>query len=135
MKYKKFKTPNGQSPVRVALLSGHVTIIPNDKFVSLPEFFWAESYAAGAISEDMTESKTVEEVNREEIEKVTRDREEFYEKLKESLREIYSKPTGKVDRNGFPVYKQVVALVKKPVKKELIEKAWKEVILENETDE
>lgn len=128
---KKFKAPNGEPDIRIALLSGHITIIKQE-YVNLPEIFWTEAYSAGALSEDMTDSKTFDQAVKEKAKEVKEQEEEFYQFLKEKLKEIYKKPTGNVDRNGDPLYRRVVSLVKKAPKKELITRAWKELTEEAE---
>lgn len=126
MNRKKFKAPNGSDDIRVALDSGHITIIGRE-YIDLPEFFWGEAYRLGAISEDMTDSKTFEEAVAEKAAQVRKEEAEFYQLLKEKLRTIYDSPNGNVDRNGNPLYRRVVSLVKKAVKKEMIMKAWDQV--------
>lgn len=131
---KKFKAPNGQPDIRVALLSGHITII-GQQFVDLAELFWAEAYSLGALSEDMTDPKTFDQAVQEKADEVKAEEAKFYKFLKRQLRTIYDKPTGNVDKNGNPMYRRVVSLVKKTVKKELIMKAWDEIKAEEEAVE
>lgn len=57
----KFKSTTG-SPVRVALLSGHVAWIGTE-YEELDERFHAEAYSAKCISEDMVKNKALENVS------------------------------------------------------------------------
>jgi len=131
---KKFKAPNGVADIRVALDNGHITII-GQEFISLSEMFWAASYAGGAISEDMAESKTIDEAVADKVAEVKAEEARFYKFLKRQLRTIYDSPNGNVDRNGFPIYRRVISLVKKTVKKDLIMKAWEEIKAEEEAED
>ncbi len=51
---KKFCNPSG-GKVRIALLSGHITIIDGD-WAPLHKRFWPEAFAKGCISEEMYEN-------------------------------------------------------------------------------
>lgn len=131
---KKFKAPNGHPDIRVALTSGHVTII-GQKFIDLPELFWQGAYAEGALSEDMVDPRSFDEAVAEKAAEVKEEADKFYKFLKEQLQTIYDKPNGNIDKNGNPLYRRVVSLVKKTVKKELIMKAWDEIKEEAEAKE
>lgn len=49
--YKKFRTLR-EDKVRIALTSGHITVVDKD-WVDLHEIFWSEAYSKGCMSEDM----------------------------------------------------------------------------------
>jgi len=132
-KTKKFKAPNGSEDLRVVTMSGHITII-GQEYKELPEFFWSEAYSQGALSEDMTDKKTFDEAVAEKAAEVKKTDKEFFEFLKEQLKTIYDNPTGQVDKFGNPIYRRVVSLVKKPVKKELIQKAWGQIVKQAEKE-
>lgn len=134
MNLKKFKAPNGQPNIRVALLSGHACVITQE-YIELGPIYWAEAYAAGAISSDMTEDKSVKQARAEHDAEVAKEEAEFFDFLKSKLQLIHDKPVGFIDGNGFPLYRKVTSLVKKAVKKDLIIKAWEEVKSENEEQE
>ena len=131
MDTKKFKAPNGKDDIRVALLSGHACIITQE-FLPLGELYWNEAYAAGAVSEDMTEDVSVKQALQEKKKEVDAEADAFYKELKEKLTEIYNKPVGLIDKNGYPLYRKVTSAMKKAVKKDLITKAWEEIKQENE---
>lgn len=57
---KRFRSASG-SPVRLALLSGHVTIVGTE-WVSLGEVFWREAYANGCVSDDMEVFQDIEKL-------------------------------------------------------------------------
>lgn len=57
---KKFRSASG-SEVRLALLSGHVTIVGNE-WVDLQEVFWRDAYANGCVSNDMEVFKNMEQL-------------------------------------------------------------------------
>ena len=133
MDSKKFKAPNGKPDIRIAMTSGHVCII-GQEFIELWPIFWSEAYAAGALSEDMTEDRSVKQALVEKAKAMQIEEDEFFVFLKEQLTTIYNKPTGNIDRDGNPLYRKVISLVKKTVKKDLIEKAWDEIKLENESE-
>ena len=58
---KKFRSASG-SDVRLALMSGHVTIVGNE-WVDLQEVFWRDAYANGCVSNDMEVFKTMEKLS------------------------------------------------------------------------
>lgn len=134
METKNFKAPNGQEDIRVALTSGHACVL-GQEFMPLPPIYWAEAYAAGAVSDDMTEEVSVKKALAEQAKEKKKIDEEFYQELKTKLTEVYNKPTGLIDREGFPLYRKVTSIMKKAVKKDLITKAWEEIKTENETNE
>jgi len=57
-KQKKFRSASG-TPIRLSLLSGHVTTVGNE-WASLSELFWRDAYASGCVSEDMDVFKDIE---------------------------------------------------------------------------
>ena len=59
-KTKKFRSASG-TPVRVALLTGHITTVGNE-WASLTEVFWRDAYANGCVSEDMDVFKDIEKL-------------------------------------------------------------------------
>ena len=133
MDSKRFKAPNCKPDIRVAMLTGHTCII-GQEFVELGPVFWSEAYAAGALSEDMTEDRSVKQALVEKAKEMQAEEDEFFAFLKEQLLTIYNKPTGNIDKNGNPLYRKVISLVKKTVKKDIIEKAWNEIKQENESE-
>lgn len=133
MDSKKFKAPNGRPDIRIAMTSGHTCMI-GQEFVELVPLFWPEAYAAGALSEDMTEDRSVKQALIEKAKEMQAEEDEFFEFLKDQLLTIYNKPTGNIDKNGNPLYRKVISLVKKTVKKDIIEKAWTEIKQENESE-
>lgn len=60
IKTKKFRSASG-SEVRVAMLSGHVTIIGSE-WTPLSEIFWKDAYANGCVSEDMDVFRDIEKL-------------------------------------------------------------------------
>jgi len=96
----------------------------------LPECFWKEAYAAGAVSGDMV-GTTLEdklEAKRLELEveaKIKRD------KLKEVLKEIKENPVENTDKHGFPLVRKVSAFYGEPVKKEDYKDIWEDLISED----
>jgi hypothetical protein len=57
---KKFRSASG-TDVRLALLSGHVTIVGNE-WVDLQEVFWRDAYANGCVSNDMEVFKNIDQL-------------------------------------------------------------------------
>lgn len=58
---KRFKSTSG-TPIRIALLSGHVAWVQTE-WTDLQERFWSEAYSLGCISEDMIKNTSMSQVD------------------------------------------------------------------------
>jgi hypothetical protein len=123
VQFKNFRSPN--KDIRVASLSGHVANISKN-FAPLPDFLWKDAYAAGAISEDMVANDMDTYIQSKKAEKEAEEVKEF-EDLKDALRKIMDKPVGYVNDKGELSHRKAIAAIGKPVKKDVIDKAWKEL--------
>ena len=130
MKFKKFRSLG--DPIYIVSTSGHAASIHSD-FTEIPSILWSEAYSKGAVSEDMSTSgmqEYIESKKREKQEEIEKEREE----IKESLRSIFSNPVGVVDSSGKLVHRKAIAAIGKPVKKDLIDELWNELVKESEED-
>jgi len=119
---------NGKE-IRVASTSGQVAVIGNE-FRALPESLWGLAYAAGAISDDMTAAPTmveyIEEKKREAEEKEARERAE----IKKILAGLYEDPRDILNSQGKLIHRKVIQRIGIPVKKDIIDAIWEEVVAE-----
>jgi hypothetical protein len=127
MEFKKFRSP-GIEEIRIADLSGHAATL-SPEYTSIPSILWGQAYAAGAISEDMQVNDMdsfISQKKREAEELVLKEREE----VKAALRQIVKEPQGFLDKEGKPLTRKVIGLMEKPVKKDLVDSVWEELIKE-----
>ena len=126
IKFKKFRSPQGN--INISLLSGHIANIGKD-FISLPDFMWREAYASGAISEDMvsTDLNSYVEEKKVEIELANKKEEEF---IKGKLEELFDNPVSFLDGKGKLVTRKAIAAIGKPVKADIIQRIWAEIVEE-----
>lgn len=127
IQFKQFRTTG--KDIRITSVSGHVAIITKE-FSSIPSILWGEAYAAGAISEDMKSTDLNDFIEAEKTKKKEElDKEK--EDLKNTLRTAFNNPISYVDKNNNPVHRKLIALIGKPIKKDLIDSLWNELIEEN----
>ena len=127
MEFKKFRSP-GIEEIRIADLSGHAATL-SPEYTSIPSILWGQAYALGAISEDMQVNDMdsfISQKKREAEELVLKEREE----VKVVLRQILKEPQGFLDKEGKPLTRKVIGLMEKPVKKDLVDSVWEELIKE-----
>lgn len=126
--FKQFRSPKG-TDLRVTNLAGHVAIIGKD-FRELPESLWTEAYAAGAISEDMTAAPSIDEyIQEKKLEQEKKEADELAE-LKSILSSLYDNPKDIVNSNGQLIHRKIIQFVGKPIKKDVIDTLWKEIVEE-----
>jgi len=128
MKFKKFRS--GGEDIRVVSTDGHMGYLTNE-FTSLPDVLWADAYSKGAIAEDMNVGGLDEFILSKKLEKEEEDRKEK-EDIKEILKTVFASPIGYLDSKNNLVARKVVGLIGKPVKKEVIEAIWEEIVAESE---
>ena len=126
MEIKKFRSPEGD--IRVSDTSGHTAIITSE-LKELPAVLWGMAYAAGAISEDM-QVPSMSSYLKEKAKELEADKEKELDEIKEALLVVYNNPVGYVDKDGRPLTRKVLGLLKKPVKKDVIDAAWDKLVLE-----
>lgn len=127
MEFKKFRSP-GIEEIRIADLSGHAATL-SPEYTPIPSILWGQAYALGAISEDMQVNDMdsfISQKKREAEELVLKEREE----VKVVLRQILKEPQGFLDKEGKPLIRKVIGLMEKPVKKDLVDSVWEELIKE-----
>ena len=128
MQYKQFRSSSDD--IRITNGAGDVMIIGKE-FRDVPEYFWPEAYAAGALSEDMkVESITsfIEEKKQEAAEKLVKER----ESIKERMRQIYKEPVTFLDSKGKLLQRKVIGLLGEPIKRDLMDEIWAEIVAEGE---
>lgn len=126
MEFKKFRTSG--DTIFISSLSGHSASIGNEYEV-VPSILWSQAYASGAISEDMQVNDMdsfISQKKREAEELTLKEREE----VKVALRRIIKEPQGFLDKEGKPLTRKVIGLMEKPVKKDLVDSVWEELIKE-----
>ena len=125
---KRFRS-NGKD-IRVASLKGPVAIISKE-FRELPESLWALAYAQGAISEDMTASPSIDQyILEKKKEQETKDLNERLE-IKNILKSLFDNPKDIVNGQGLLIHRKVIQFIGKPVKKDILDSIWKEVVEES----
>lgn len=125
---KRFRSPNGKD-IRVESLSGHIAIISSE-FRELPEFLWSDAYAKGAVSEDMKTQSIDDYVEQKKLEQIEKEKVERDE-LKSILKNLFDNPKDVLDSKGNIVHRKVIQFVGKPVKKDIIDSIWSEIVTEN----
>lgn len=128
-KSKKFRSPDGKE-IRIATLSGHVAIIGNE-LRDLPELLWSPAYAAGAISEDIKSESMDDYIASKKKEAEEKDAQERSE-IKGILQSLFENPKDYLDSKGNLVQRKVIPLIGKPIKKEVIDSIWAEIVKESE---
>ena len=125
---KRFRS-NGED-IRVASLRGPVAIISKE-FRELPESLWALAYAQGAISEDMTAAPSMEEYIAEK--KMEAEQKEISEReeIKNILKSLYENPKDIINGQGMLIHRKAIQFIGKPVKKDVLDSIWSEVVEEN----
>lgn len=127
MSIKKFKS-NGED-IRVTSILGHVAIISKE-FRELPEILWSEAYSKGAISSDMTSLPEIQEYIEDKKKEQKQKENEEIEYIKDKLRSIYLNPKDIIDNKGVLVHRKAIYSIGKPVKKDILDSLWSEVIKE-----
>jgi hypothetical protein len=125
VQFKNFRSPDKHKDIRVTSLSGHVATI-SAEFSPIPDFLWRDAYASGAISEDMVVNDMDSYIQSKKAEQEAEAAEEF-EAIKDALRKIMDQPVGYVNDKGELSHRKAIAAIGKPVKKDVIDKAWKEL--------
>ena len=123
---RKLRSPKGT--IRVALLSGHVTIITEEP-VDVPEIFWSSAYSLGAISGDMTSEKKAGEVEAAK-KKLLEEAVEKEKRLEKVLRGLFDNPKGAIGQDKKPLVRKVSALLKEPVDKPTMLNLWNKLLEE-----
>ena len=127
MEFKTFFSPTSED-IRAASTSGHaVTITPEG--VSVPDILWPLAYSLGAVSSDMKVSAVssyVEEKKREALEAKVKER----QAIKEVLIKAKDNPVVNFNADGTPSARKIMALYGSPVKKDLIDEIWDEIVQE-----
>ena len=128
MKFKQFRSTSGD--LRIVSTSGHIGLITSE-FAPLPDVLWAEAYIAGAIAEDMRVEGIETFIATKRQEKEDEDIKERLE-IKGILKGVFESPIGYLDAKDNLVFRKVIGLIGKPVKKDLVDSIWKEIISESE---
>lgn len=124
---KRFRS-NGKD-IRVASTLGQVAIISTE-FRELPENLWALAYAAGAISEDMTAAPSMEQYIEEKKKEAEQKEISEREEIKGILKSLYDNPKDILNNQGGLVHRKAVQFIGKPVKKDVLDAIWSEVVEE-----
>lgn len=106
-------------------------MILGHEFRDVPEFLWSAAYSSGAQAEDMkieSVSTFIEEKKQEAIIKANKER----EAIKDKMRTIYANPVTFLDAKDRLIQRKVVSLIKQPIKRDLMDEIWDEIITENE---
>lgn len=125
---KQFRS-NGKD-IRVASVDGPVAIISNE-FRELPESLWALAYAAGAISEDMISAPSMDEYIAEKKKEAEQNEISEREEIKRILKNLYENPKDVINGQGMLIHRKAIQFIGKPVKKDILDSIWSEVVEEN----
>lgn len=125
---KQFRSPGAD--IRVSSTSGHVAIITKD-LRPLHQSLWAQAYTLGALSEDMKEPPSILTYLAEKKEEAIVQEEADFAAIKKALLPAIANPSEYLNAKNELIYRKTISLIGKPVKKDVIEKAWEELINEN----
>jgi len=129
MAYKQFKSPKGD--IRLSDTSGHVMILNENEFRDVPEFFWHLAYANGALTPDMKIDSVISFVEEKRLEAIAKENAERA-KIKEKMKYAYKEPITFVDQKGKLIQRKIVSLLGQPIKKDLMDEIWDEIVAEGE---
>jgi hypothetical protein len=128
MQFKEFRSTKGD--LHLSSTSGHMAVISTE-FTPIPDVLWADAYIQGAIASDTNVDSLdsfVQEKKEEQRIQEMLEREE----VKLTLQTIFTNPVGFLDSKNNLVIRKVVSLLGKPIKREVIESVWEEVVAESE---
>jgi hypothetical protein len=129
MQYKKFKSP--KDDIHIADTSGHCMILNDREFRDVPEFFWGLAYSAGALTPDMQVSSITSFIEEKKQEIIAKEEEER-KKIKDKMRQAYLEPVTFLDLKGKLIQRKIVSLLGQPIKKDLMDEIWAELVAEGE---
>ena len=127
MEFKNFISPTSDD-IRVASTSGHIVTITSE-LTPVPEVLWSLAYASGALSEDMKVNKVsdyIAEKKKEQEDIKLKER----QAIKEILLQAKENPVVNFNADGSPSARKIMALYGSPVKKDLIDDVWNEIVKE-----
>jgi hypothetical protein len=130
MEYKNFKSAGGES-IHISSLSGHQVVLGKE-FREVPDILWSQAYSLGALSEEMhvpSVKNHIEEKRLELLEKEAQDRQE----IKSKMQVAYQNPAIYLDAKSKLIQRKVISLLGKPIKRDLMDEIWAEIVTENET--
>jgi hypothetical protein len=129
MEYKNFKSANGEL-IYVTSLSGH-SVVLTGKFKSVPDILWSQAYALGGLSEDMKVASIKNHIEEKRLEALAKEAEERAI-IKEKMQIAYQNPALYLDTKNKLIQRKVVSLLKQPIKRDLMDEIWSEIVIENE---
>ena len=115
--------------IRVTSPIGHTAIITKE-LISLPSELWGNAYSQGAVSSDMKDTSFSNFIEEQKLKKEEEDAVER-ESIKESLRTIFNNPVGVTNAKGELIHRKAIATVGKPVKKDVLDSIWSELVEES----
>jgi hypothetical protein len=130
MEYKNFKSANGEM-IHINTLSGHQFILIGE-FRELPDFAWGMAYSLGAVSEDMQVTSVKNYVEEKRLELLAQEAADRA-KIKEKMQVAYTNPAVYLDSKHKLVQRKIISLLGKPIKRDLMDEIWAEIVAENES--
>jgi len=124
MSEKLFSAPRGN--IRVALLNGQATTITSTP-KPLPECFWADAYAKGAVTGDMVDTSIADKIAKEVKAKEDLVLKQTKE-LKECLQGIFKESGGFLGKDNKPIARRVSAKLGRAVNKPEVLDLWDEIV-------
>jgi hypothetical protein len=128
MEYKKFKSPKGE--IRLLSPDGHVMLLGKE-FRDVPEFLWSDAYSKGALASDMKIDSVKNHIEEKRLELLAQEAKER-ELIKEKMQVAYQNPALYLDAKNRLIQRKIVSLLGKPIKRDLMDDIWDEIIIENE---
>jgi hypothetical protein len=129
MEYKNFKSASGEL-VHLSSLSGHQVVLCNE-FREVPDCLWALAYSLGALSEDMQVTSVKNHLEEKRLEAEAKEAEERAV-FKEKMQKAYLEPATYLDAKGKLIQRKVIHLLNSPIKRDLMDSIWAEIVEENE---
>jgi hypothetical protein len=130
MEYKKFRSANGEM-IHISSLTGHQAVLKKD-FQLLPDILWSQAYSLGALSEDMQVTSIKNHIEEKRLELLAQEAEERAN-IKDKMQVAYQNPAVYLDTKSKLVQRKIISLLGKPIKRDLMDEIWAEIVTENET--
>ena len=128
VKYKQFRSVG--APLRIDLPTGHMYTLFNE-FIPLPQHVWAEAYSLGAVSEDV-KNEDLNDYIKEKVGEAEEALLEERQKAKDILKVAFQEPFNLLDKNNKLIHRKAIALVGFPIKRDMLDEIWNELIEESE---
>jgi hypothetical protein len=130
MEYKNFKSAGGEL-IHISSLSGHQVVLGKE-FKEVPDILWSQAYSLGALSEDMQVTSVKNHIEEKRLELLAQEAADRAI-IKDKMQTAYQNPAIYLDAKSKLVQRKIISLLGKPIKRDLMDEIWAEIVTENET--